>query len=659
MNTKIVKLLLLPLLLCSGTLIAQNNNDPVLFTVHNTPVHVSEFTYIYAKTNGKNADFSRKSLEEYLDLYVKFKLKVQKARDMHIDTIASLRSELDGYRRQLADSYLVDKEVTEKLAREAHERMKQDVDLYHIFFAVPANASPADTLAAFQKAQDILKKLYAGADFAEMAAAHSDDKSALNNGGHIGYVTAVFPNGMYALERAAYSAPINTLVGPVRSAAGYHILKIGGRRPARGEVEVAHILIRRQEGMEAEAKRRIDSIYQQLQAGEPFEQLAALSDDRNSGPRGGYLGFFGIQRYELPFEDAAFSIAKDGDYSKPFESSAGWHIIKRISKRDIQPFEVEKPRIEARIKNDERFEEARRAMIANIRRENQFRENPQALAQFIAGLDDSFLTFRWKPSEQKSQDILFTLGKDFKATVADFEDYLANSARKRLRYTGTVETAEAARLLYNEFVDDACMKFEEANLADKYPDFKALMREYEEGILLFEATKIQVWDRASQDSAGLEQFFHKVIKGKYRWDERAIVHHWKVAPEGKDQIGEILKMAAKNPAAKVLEKFNTGDKEILSFEEKTWERTKAPSGLNEDKWKVGAMTAASEDPKTKEWTFARIEKIIPPKDKTLKEARGYIVADYQDWLEQQWVEQLRKEYKVEINRNVFEKLIKS
>ena len=640
-------------------LILAQQKDPVLFTVHQTPVHVSEFSYIYAKTNGKDADFSRKSLEDYLYLYVKFKLKVQKARDMQIDTIASLRSELDGYRRQLADSYLVDREVTEKLAQEAYERIQQDVDLYHIFFAVAPNAAPADTLAQYEKALMAKDKLMKGATFEEMAKAYSDDKSALNNGGQVGYVTAIFPPGMYALEKAAYSVPLNTLSGPVRTNGGYHLVKVGGRRPARGEIEVAHILIRKPEGNETDAKRRIDSIYQVISGGAPFEELASLSEDKNTAPRGGYLGFFGINRYEPAFENAAFELKNDGDYSKPFESTVGWHIVKRISKKDIQPFSVEKSRLENRIKNDERFEEARRAMIENIRKQNDFKEYPAPLEQFLAGLDEAFLTFRWRPSEEKSQDVLFALGKDFKATIADFEEYLTQSSRKRLRYGGAMDPAEVARVLYKDFVDDYCLKFEEAHLYDKYPEFKALMREYEEGILLFEATKMEVWDKASQDSTGLEEFFNKRIKGKYRWDERASVNHWSVAPEGKDQIGEILKMVSKEPAAKVLERFNKSEDIVIAVEEKNHERIRPPAGITDEKWRAGAMTAAVEDPRTKEWSFVRIEKILPPVDKTLKEARGYIVADYQDYLETQWVEQLRKEYKVQINRDVLEKLIKS
>jgi len=194
---------------------------------------------------------------------------------------------------------------------------------------------------------------------------------------------------------------------------------------------------------------------------------------------------------------------------------------------------------------------------------------------------------------------------------------------------------------------------------EKYPDFRGLMREYEEGILLFEATKMQVWDKASTDTVGLEKFYNEFLVGKYRWDERAEIQHWQVQPEAKDQVGDILKLMAKTPPSKILQRFNSKGKNLVSMETRTYERTKAPAGFDEPNWKAGAMTAAVEDPQTKVWSFSRLEKIIPPADKTLKEARGYIVADYQDYLEKQWVEQLKTEYQVKINREVLENLIKS
>ncbi|HRJ15597.1 MAG TPA: hypothetical protein PLI34_11420, partial [Saprospiraceae bacterium] len=299
-----------------------------------------------------------------------------------------------------------------------------------------------------------------------------------------------------------------------------------------------------------------------------------------------------------------------------------------------------------------------RAMVENIRKQNNFKENLQTLEQYAAGLTEEFLTFKWKSNPEKSPAVLFTLGKTDKATIADFEEFLTNSSRKRLRFSGSMEPAAAAKLLYKDFVDDYCLRFEEEHLYEKYPDFRALMREYEEGILLFEATKMQVWDKASQDTVGLEQFYNKYAKGKYRWDERAVIHKWQIAPEAKDQVGDILKTVSKTSAEAALSKFNTPEKQILTLEISTYERTKAPAGITDEKWRVGGMSAAVQDPKTQVHTFYRIESITPPSDKTLKEARGYIVADYQDYLEAQWVEQLRKEYKVDINRSVFDKLIK-
>lgn len=326
-----ISLLLTLSLVLSFQSLAQKDSDPVLFKVEGVPVHVSEFTYIYSKTNGKSADFSRKSLEEYLDLYTKFKLKVYKAREMRLDTITSLKEELAGYRRQLADSYLIDKSVTEQLVKEAYDRVQQDVDISHIFLSIKENASPQDTLAAYEKLMAAKKRIESGTPFSTVAKEVSEDKSAEKNGGHIGFITALFPNGMYALESAAYKLPIGKVSNPVRTNSGYHLLTVHARRPARGEIEAAHILIRKTSDKPELAKMRIDSIYQLIQAGEAFEGIAReRSEDRQSAANGGYVGFFGINRYEKPFEDAAFSLQKDGDYSKPFETSVGWHIVKRV-----------------------------------------------------------------------------------------------------------------------------------------------------------------------------------------------------------------------------------------------------------------------------------------------------------------------------------------
>jgi len=651
-------------LMCAGaamlltlSAVAQSANDPVLFTVENTPVHVSEFTYIYSKTNGKNADFSKKSLDEYLDLYTKFKLKVQKAKDMRLDTVSQLKEELNGYRKQLADSYLIDKAVTEKLLLEAYERIKQDVDVSHVLVMLKPEATPADTLVAFQRALDIKKRLDSGDPFEVVAREMSDDKSAARNGGNIGFITAVFPSGLYALENAAYTLQEGKISNPLRSNAGYHIIKVNARRPARGEVEVAHILIRKTENDRAIAKSRIDSIYQVLKTGGDFDKMAqSLSEDAPTAQRNGYIGFISINRYERSFEEAAFNVKKDGEYSMPFESSVGWHIIKRISKKDIQPYSTEKSRLDNAIRKDGRFDQAKTAMLERIKRDAKFTEYPAVLNTFISTLADTFVTFKWKAPEVKSPELLFKMGKDFKVTLGDFTDYLGRAGATRVRQAKAGDVQKAAQALYQEFVNEQCMKYEETQLEAKYPDFKSLMREYEEGILLFEATKVLVWDKASEDSLGLAKFF-ETIKGKYRWEDRAVSSVYRISIENKDQVDAIRAYAQDHSADEVKAKFNTEEKILVNVESRSFEKGKSQE-LKSVEWKKGAMGPVDENARTKTIRFLKIEELLPPADKTLAEARGYIVADYQDTLERKWVDELKNTYKVKVNDKVLESLVK-
>jgi len=632
------------------------SEDPILFTVEDDPVHVSEFEYIYTKTNGDNADFSKASLQEYLDLYIKFKLKVQRAKDMKLDTIPSLQQELEGYRRQLSDSYLIDREVTDKLIQEAYERIQQDVEISHILITASPNAAPSDTLTAYRKISAIKKRLEEGADFADLAESASEDRSTKERGGKVGYITALLPNGFYPLEMAAYTVPEGEISDIIRTNAGYHIVKVHNRRPARGEMEVAHILIRKvEDGSNAvAAKAKIDSLHQALEAGANFEQLARqYSDDKRTAERGGYLGIFGINRYERSFEDAAFALENDNAYSEPFETSIGWHIVKRISKKDIQPFAIEKSRLEAKIKQDTRFEKAKEAMIEQIKEDANFQNMNTVLKTFIDTVGQDFNTFRWRVPQQKPQDVLFSLGKT-RVTLGDFMEYAQQASRNRIRLGRSNSTESVVRALYEDFVDSEALKYEEQQLEEKYPEFKALMREYEEGILLFEATKMLVWDKASQDTTGLRAFF-KTLDNKYKWDERVVVSQYSLRESAKDQIDEVRAYASEHSPEETLAKFNSESENILSVEEKTFEKGRNEV-IDSMKWKVGELSH-NEEASNRSLNFLKIEKVLPAEPKTLEEARGYVVADYQDYLERQWVEELREEYEVEVNEEVFQDLI--
>ncbi|MEO7176047.1 MAG: peptidylprolyl isomerase, partial [Saprospiraceae bacterium] len=225
------------------TPILAQQNDPTLFTVANKPVALSEFKYIYEKTNGAKADYSRASVEEYLDLYTKFKLKVQKAHDMRLDTITSLKTELEGYRKQLANSYLIDKEVTDKLILEAYTRSQKDIDFSHILVRAMPSVSPIDSLNSYKKIQAALDRLKKGEDWNKVVKDVSEDANTRNKDGKVGFVAAIFPNGFYPLENAVYSTPVGKFSGIVRTDLGYHIVRVDEIRDARGEMEIGHIMI--------------------------------------------------------------------------------------------------------------------------------------------------------------------------------------------------------------------------------------------------------------------------------------------------------------------------------------------------------------------------------------------------------------------------------
>lgn len=638
-------------------------DDPVLFTVEDTPVHRSEFEYIYSKTNGPTADFSEKSLKEYLDLYVNFKLKVQKAKEMQLDTIVSLQNELAGYRRQLADSYLIDREVTEKLVREAYERSKQDVDISHILVQLSPNASEDAEKAALEHANGAIAKLKQKVPFGEVAMEFSQDKSVVKNKGHIGWVTALFPNGFYALETAAYTGKIGEIQGPIRTSAGYHVLVVNDRRPARGEVEVAHILVRAQKSPDTiKERKRIDEAMAKLKEGADWDDVAKeYSDDKISANKGGYLGFFGINRYEKKFEDAAFALENDGDYTRPVQTSIGWHIIKRISKKSDQTFQQMKSRLQNDVKKDERFNLAKEAMVERIKRESNFTENSTALSEFIASLEKdstrSFLTYKWKAPANPSTDELFSFGGSESTSLGDFESYLMRSSRKRqqnvkLGIKGVVE------MLYADFVGGKALEYEERQLESKYPEFKSLMREYEEGVLLFEVTKMEVWDKASLDTVGLEKFYNENMK-KYQWGERAVVSQYSLVEREKQLINQVREFAAANPSGEVLGKFNAGDDAALklTMRSKTYEKGRNEV-LDKMKWEVGQLSPVEIGKRDKSLNFFKIEEILPPGQKTLKEARGYVVADYQDYLEIEWLKNLKDEYDVKIYQKVLKGMVK-
>ncbi|MBC6993335.1 peptidylprolyl isomerase [Neolewinella lacunae] len=649
--------LLLGWLVLAAAVVQGQKDSDVLFTVADEPVTVGEFRYIYTKTNGERADFSEEGVMEYLDLYQRFKLKVARARAMGLDTVAELQRELEGYRRQLADNYLVDRQVTDRLVNELYARQQQDVEISHILLQFPSTPPlPADTLRLYQRALELKQGLTAG-NFASTAQQYSDDQYSKKQGGKIGFITAPFPKGLHRLEDVIYNAAPNTVVGPIQTTAGYHLAIRHASRPARGEMEVAHILARTSE-VEDAARGRIQKAKILLDQGEDFAKVAATySEDDNTKANAGYIGFFGINRYEPAFENAAFALERDGQVSDIVRTSAGFHLIRRISHRGIQPLEDVRPLLESKIKADGRYEDAKKQMLKDIRAKAKVTENKAVFGRFAAALVDStFFTFQWQPLPVKDNTPLLTIGDDYRLSLETFQEFLRKNSRRRISL-GRAPRSNAATVadaLYQEWIDEQIMAYAESRLEVDFPEFAALMREYREGILLFEATKLEVWDKASDDTTGLKAFFERNAKD-YRWGERAEVTHYVLQTKAGIDAEEVYAFAATNGPDKTLDKFGRMN---VAAETEIYELERLAE-LDKLAAKVGSRSAVTNDLREGTASFYKVESMVPARQKELQEARGYVIADYQDQLEREWVDKLRQQFPVVVNKKVLAKMIKS
>lgn len=640
------------IILCFSLIITglkAQSEDPILMKIGDSQVSVSEFKYIYEKNNGNGADYSRKSIMEYLDLYTKFKLKVEKARSLQLDTISTLKLELEGYRKQLASTYLIDKEVTEALLKELYNRMDYDVDFSHIFVAVPENATLSQREEAKAKLREIQAKLVSGYEFGAAAAAYSEDKASAHKGGKMGFVTSKLPSGFYELETAIYTTEVGNISDIVESKMGYHIVKVNKIRPARGLIEVAQILV------SSDNKALADSISNLAKNGADFAKLSdEFSIDKKTKKNGGKLAPFGINTYSLSFEIGAYTLQNDGDVSNPILTESGWHVIKRIRRVPKDSYDVFVRKMKPQISKDSRFNIAKVKLIDDIKKSAGVNEDINELNKFAASLNEDFYSYKWSPSSMVSTNPIFTIGATRMYSTKDFAEYCKKNTKVRLKYDKNVPIKNTVEELYNNFVDDATLSFEEENLDKKYPDFKSLMREYEEGILLFEVTKMNVWDKANQDSTGLVAFY-KTVADKYSTNEEASASQYIIQSSDRKMAEKIYKYAQKNSANDVSKKFNKKE-HVVSITEKKIE--KGSGEVAKIDWKKNAISALQLSIDGKSYTFTKLNELIPSRKKTLNEARGYVVADYQNYLDKKWLESLEKEFRVVMNNDVLNKLIK-
>jgi len=648
--------------LASGMLITPGLAQ-TLFTYGNKPVSKQEFLRIYQKNSlNKAPDFSEPALREYLDLYSLFRMKVNEAELQQLDTMASIQQELDNYRRQLAKNYLTDEQVTNKLLKEAYDRMKEDVKVSHILLMAPNTMAPADTLVVYKRIDSLYKAATKGkADFAALAKQYSEDRGSRDNGGDLGYITAL--QTLYPFENAAYGTPVGKVSAPFRTQFGYHIVKVTDRRPSRGEVQVAQILVATQKskgdaGVEA-ARLQMDTIQTELKKGVSFEELAKkYSDDRFTVNEGGVMQPFGVGRMTPAFETAAYALKNPGDVSAPVETEYGFHLIKLIRKIPLQPYDSLVNTLKRRVENDSRAQMARDAYMDKIKQKYGFKEYPaayDAVAARFAQIPDTGKmahTFTLADFSGMNQPLFVLGGKEY--LQGDFVRFAETTTRGRLMGPKGAVTRD----LYNLYVRTVVNDFQEHQLVEENEDFRNLMEEYRNGIMLFELMDRNVWGKASRDTTGLQAFYEQ-HKNNYLWEPgfTGTVYYFK--NDAARQAGMKL-LRAKKPVTDeaILKQLNTSTTpDAVSIQQGRYEFSRF-----KDVSRAALVKGKVTDPVKKEdgsWVAVKATELYDtPMPKDLDDARGYAVAGYQDYLEKEWNAALRAKYPVKVDEAVFRSMVK-
>ena len=735
-----LKLLFLLLIRFAAT--AQVPENALLFNVDDAPVTAGEFRYAYTKNAAyDSAAFTEESIREYLQLYINFKLKVAAAQQAGYSDTKAFESELNSYQRQLAQPYLTDRQLTDQLLQEAYQRQAEAVNASHILFKVEQGASPADTLLALKKAQNLYEQLqqYAPASpeldsaFAAMAAFYSADPGSGKQGGALGWFTGF--QMVYPFESAAYTTPVGQVSEPVRSQFGYHLVKVNGRTKAPGEVTVAHLMVRVPQGAapadSVAAAEKIAALYTQLQNGAAWNELVQnFSEDVNSRSKQGHLPPFTIGQMPEPFAEAAFALKEAGEFSNPVRTPYGWHILKLLKREPVGSFVQMQQQLSQKLSRTERAALPRQQYINRLKSEYISNNNTRATQKAKKAIVEG--------SAISPEEVLFQLaGVPVKS--ADFAAFA-----QQPNWAQVQKRTDTGDYLFERFTEKLLLEHEESLLPQKYPEYRYLLQEYQEGTLLFSIMQDSIWSRAATDSAGLAQFFAQNSE-RYQWPERAeatvfsmatpalqqqaaaaltagylttdtfsyttsnmsaasaqelfsvwlaevtaaetpryaeqlnvVFTYHKKADEQllqalQQQLTDSLKKLPVSITTNMVRKYRKKQLEVQLFTRQlspaniaAWYNRSQPLSATAAteiftaetlpqgvQWQKGVQQAQQNG----RYVAVRINELLAAGPQQLTEVRGLVTSQYQQHLEQQWLQQLNKRFKVVIDEPVFAELL--
>lgn len=615
--------------------------DPVLMTINGKSITKSEFEAVYNKNRKLKSDSKDETVESYLDLFVNFKLKVADAIDLKLDTSAKFQQELEGYRAQLAKPYLTDNDVVEGVIKETYARLQENICASHILVKCDLAASPADTLKAYNKALKIRERIVKGAPFNQVAAERgvSDDTNAKANGGRLGCFTAL--QMVKPFEDAAYSTSVGDVSMPVRTRFGYHLIYVSGKSKAKPKLLLSHIMLGKRPGMDEKTVANLmvksEEIYKKLQAGDDFSKLAKqFSQDIKTAKNGGELPVIGVGATPPSFEEAAYALDKIGDYTRPVHTSMGIHIIKLRDKQYLEEYDKVRKELEAKLAKMGRFASGRLALVEQLKKEYNFKENGDNRSKVFESIlkNTSLIT--------EEVPVLFSFDNNV-VNASTFIMHTSNQINKR----GLPLTAVSVKEIYDQYVVDRIISYENSLLETKYPEFKALMQEYYDGMLLFDLTNKNIWTKAVKDTQGLKAFFED-YKNIYRWGDRieADIYTF-VNKKTAKKAGKLLKKGTSEEKLKSL--INIDSQLNMSSEHKLY--SKGDNQVFNQFWGLGLskVIANNDGHKYHIVNGLRLERA---KFKTFKEAKSQVIIDYQSILEKKWLDSLKQKYTVTIDRDV-------
>ena len=637
-------------------MIAQTN-DPVIMKINGKDIKKSEFEYIYKKNNNEQV-IDQKTLQEYVELFRNFKLKVAEAETQGIDTTLAFKKELNEYRTQLAKPYLSDLPVNEDLVKQAYERSNEFIEVSHLMLNVPEQKQdemmmgrqpifPADTALVYKKADAIYKRIAKGEKFEKLVAEFSDDERSktATKPGLLGWASALqLPQ---ALEDVMYNTATGKVSRPVQSAFGYHLLKVNAKQHDLGQIHAAHILLMCQQDADtikvSDAMQKIDSIYQVAVNGGDFAELAKeYSDDKGSGSQGGDLSWFGFGMMVPEFQDAAFALQNPGDISKPVRSQFGFHIIKLIDRRPSPSYEEKKKELISRIERGDKAAELRKPALEKLKKDNGFSfdkniyKSLMEKARTFYPTDSAYLAVF-----ENDESTLFLAGNT-PYKVSEFISFFKSNPNSFFRLSTAALDDKLTAFEYKSLLAE-----EDKSLENKHPDFKNLMNEYRDGILLFEVSNNEVWEKASKDTTGLQNYFRN-NHADYAWEKshfKGYVVHCKDEKTMKKMKKQVKKLNPDAATKFLQENYIVG--EVVNVK---LDRVLSVQGENayvdQHIFKSGKSNPLTNYPVN----FVIGKTLNAPEAYT--DVRGLVITDYQNYLEKEWISTLNKKYPVIIYQEV-------